>query len=72
MIKSRMKRWTGNVAQVESRGIHVLLVGEPSGKRRLGDQDVGEWIILRGILATWDGVVWTSLVWFKIVKWRAL
>jgi hypothetical protein len=30
------------------------------------DQDVGGWIILRGILERWDGVMWTGLVWLRI------
>jgi hypothetical protein len=29
-------------------------------------QDDREWIILRGILARWDGVMWTGLVWLRI------
>jgi hypothetical protein len=27
---------------------------------------MGGWIILRGILEMWDGVVWTGLVWLRI------
>jgi hypothetical protein len=30
------------------------------------DQDVGGWIILGSILESWDGVMWTGLVWLRI------
>jgi hypothetical protein len=41
-------------------------VGKPEGKRPLGRHGVGGWIILRGILERWDGVMWTGLVWLRI------
>jgi hypothetical protein len=40
--------------------------GKPEGKRPLGRQDVGGWIILRRILERWDGAMWTGLVWLRI------
>ena len=37
VIKSRRMRWAGHVARVEEgRGVHVILVGKPEGKRPLG------------------------------------
>jgi hypothetical protein len=50
----------------EKRNAYRLLVGKPEGKRPLGRQDVGGWIILGCILERWDGVVWTGLVWLRI------
>jgi hypothetical protein len=34
----------------ENMNMYRLLVGKPEGKRPLGDQDVGGWIILGWIL----------------------
>jgi hypothetical protein len=34
---------------------------------RLKDQDVGGLTILGWILERWDGVMWTGLVWLRIV-----
>jgi hypothetical protein len=34
----------------EKRNAYMLLVGKPEGKRPLGRQNVGAWIILRYIL----------------------
>jgi hypothetical protein len=52
----------------EERNAYRLLVGKPEGKRPLGRQDVGEWIILLlgWILERWDGVMWTGLIWLRI------
>jgi hypothetical protein len=50
----------------EKRNAYRLLVGKPEGKRPLRNQDVGGWIILRGILERWDGVMWTGLFWLRI------
>jgi hypothetical protein len=37
MIKSRMMRWEGHVAQMlEKRNAYRILVGKPEGKRPLG------------------------------------
>jgi hypothetical protein len=37
MIKSRRMRWAGHVARMgEKRGIYIILVGKPEGKRPLG------------------------------------
>jgi hypothetical protein len=51
MIKSRRMKWPGNVARMEAkRNAYRILVGMPEGKRPLGRQDVGGWIILTWIL----------------------
>jgi hypothetical protein len=37
VIKSRRMSWVGHVARMrESRGVYMVLVGEPEGKRPLG------------------------------------
>jgi hypothetical protein len=37
VIKSRRMRWTGHVARMgEMRGVYMVLVGKPEGKRPLG------------------------------------
>ena len=37
VIKSRRMRWAGNVGRMgEGRGVHMILVGKPEGKRPLG------------------------------------
>jgi hypothetical protein len=51
MMTSRRMRWAGHVARMgEKRNTYRLLMGKPEGKRPLGNQDVGGWIILRLIL----------------------
>jgi hypothetical protein len=41
----------GDIARMGEKGnAYRLLVRKPEGKRPLGDQDVGVWIILRWIL----------------------
>ena len=37
VVKSRRMRWAGHVARMgEDRGVHMVLVGKPEGKRPLG------------------------------------
>jgi hypothetical protein len=37
VIKSRRMRWAGPVARMEEgRGVHMVLVGKPEGKRPMG------------------------------------
>jgi hypothetical protein len=36
MNKSSRMRWAGNIAGMERRGTHNLVVGKPEGKRPLG------------------------------------
>jgi hypothetical protein len=46
-----MMRWAGYVARMgEKRNVYRLLVGKPEGRRPLGRQAVGSWIILGWIL----------------------
>jgi hypothetical protein len=61
MIKSRRMRFAGHVAQMgEKRNTYRLLIGKPEGKRPLGRP--------RWILKSWDGVVWTGLIWLRIQR----
>jgi hypothetical protein len=53
-IQTRRMRWAGHVARM---GEKMNALGKPEGKRPLGNQDVGEWIILGWILERWDGVM---------------
>jgi hypothetical protein len=47
MIRSRRMRWVGHVARMgEKTKVYRLLVGKLEGKRPLGNQDIGGWIIL--------------------------
>jgi hypothetical protein len=47
MIKTRRMRWAGHVARMGAkRNAYRILVGNPEGKRSLGDQGVGGWTIL--------------------------
>jgi hypothetical protein len=67
IIRSRRMRWAGHVARMgENRNAYRLLVGKPEGKRPLGRPGRRWWIILRGILERWDGVMWTGLVRLRI------
>jgi hypothetical protein len=37
VVKSRRMRWAGHVERMgEDRGVHIVLVGKPEGKRPLG------------------------------------
>jgi len=37
VVKSRQMRWAGHMARMgEDRGMHMVLVGKPEGKRPLG------------------------------------
>jgi hypothetical protein len=39
VVKSRRMRWASHVARMgERRGIYIILVGKPNGKRTLGRQ----------------------------------
>jgi hypothetical protein len=67
IIKSLKMRWAGHVARMgEKRNAYRLLVGKPEGKRPLGRPRRRWGIILGWILETWDGVMWTGLVWLRI------
>ena len=67
VVKSRRMRWVGHVARMgEGRGVHMVLVGKPEGKRPLGDPDADGRIILRWIFRKWEGVVRTGWSWLRI------
>jgi len=50
----------------ERRGVYMVLVGKPEGKRTLEDPGVGGRIILRWILKQWDVGAWTGSSWLRI------
>jgi hypothetical protein len=50
MIKSRRVRWAGHVARMGEKRNAYRILGNPEGKRPLGNQDVGGWTILKLIL----------------------
>ena len=57
-------RWEGHVAHMEqTRGVYLVLVGGPEGKRPLGDLGVEGRIILRWILRKLDVGLWTGSSW---------
>jgi hypothetical protein len=51
----------------EKRNIYRLLVGKPEGKRPLGRPRRRRVDNIRMILERWDGVMWTGLVWLRII-----
>jgi hypothetical protein len=53
VIKSRRIRWARHVAH--RRGVYIVFVGKPEGKRPLGKTGVDGRIILRWIFRKWDG-----------------
>jgi hypothetical protein len=68
MIKSWRVRWAGHVVCMgERRSTYRILVGKPEGTRPLEDPRLRGRIILKWILERQDGVVWTGLIWFRIV-----
>ena len=55
VIKSRRMRWAGHVARMgEGRGVYRVLVGNPRGRDRWGDQGVDGRIILRWTFRRWE------------------
>jgi hypothetical protein len=49
-----------------------ISVGNPEGRDHSEDKDVGGWIILIWIVGSYDGVVWTRLIWLRIGTSRRL
>jgi hypothetical protein len=50
----------------EKRNAFRFLVGKPEGKRRLG-RSRRRWVDNIKMDLGWDGVMWTGLVWLRIV-----
>ena len=72
-LKSRM-RWAGHVARMgEGRGVHIVLVGKPEGKRPLGRPRL-RWEI--NIKMDLQGVGYRVMEWIELVqdrdRWRML
>jgi hypothetical protein len=73
VIKSRRMRWAGLVALVGDRkGAYRSLVGRPEGRHNLEDRGTDEGIILKWILKSWGGEIWTGLLWLVRDRWPAL
>jgi hypothetical protein len=66
IIKSRRMRWAGQVARMGIRGTLIDYWWENQRERDPGRQDVGGCVKLGWILESWDGVMWTGLVWLRI------
>jgi hypothetical protein len=61
VVKSRRMRWAGHVARMgEERGVHMVLVGKPEGKRPLG-RPRRRWMFRK-----LEGVVGTGWSWLRI------
>jgi hypothetical protein len=50
----------------EGRGVYMVLVGNPEGKKQLGRPGVGGRIILKRIFRKWYVGVWAGLRWVRI------
>jgi hypothetical protein len=67
IIKSRRIDLAGHVARMGEKRKLIDYWWESQRERDHWEgQDVGGWIILRGILERLDGVMWTGLVWLRI------
>jgi hypothetical protein len=74
MIKSRRKRWAGQVVRMgETRNAYMILVEKPKGKSPLG-RTRRRWVDNIKMDLTeigWDGVDWIELAQDRD-QWRAL
>jgi hypothetical protein len=61
MIKSRRMTWARHVARMGRRGMHMILVGKPEGKRPRR-----RWVDYIKMDLRWDGVIWTGFIWLGI------
>jgi hypothetical protein len=74
MIKSRRKRWTGEVTRMgEKKNAYRILMGKPEGRRPLGRPRC-RWVDIIKIDLTkrgWDGMEWNYLAQVRD-QWNAL
>jgi hypothetical protein len=67
VIKSRRMGWAGYVARmVEGRGVYMVWVGKPEGKRLLGRSrcrwgTIVRWIFKKYGLGLWIGFSWPGI-----------
>jgi hypothetical protein len=67
MIKLRRMRWTGKVARMEGKRMHVGYCLERQKERvHWEEHDVVGWTILKWILERENGMVWIRLIWLWI------
>jgi hypothetical protein len=67
MIKPRRTGWTGGCSKHgDKRNAYRSLVGKPEVKGALEGTRSRGWIIIRWILESYDGMVWTGLIWLRI------
>ena len=74
VIKSRRMRWAGHVARMgDRRGVHMVSMGEPEGKRPLGGSR-RRWTENIKLRSSGSGV--TGMDWIDLAqdrdRWRAL
>ena len=67
VVKSRRMRWAGHVARMgEDRGVHMVLVGKPEGKRSLGTPRRRWEDHIKMDFRKLEGVVGTGWSWLRI------
>jgi hypothetical protein len=60
-------RWAGHVTHIGRREILVVYWWESQEERdHWEDQDVCGWIILKGRVERYEGMVWTGSIWLRI------
>jgi hypothetical protein len=65
-IKSTIIRWAGHLASIgDCRGVYMVLVGKPEGKRPLCRPNLRWEEILRWVCRKWDQGAWTGLIWLR-------
>jgi hypothetical protein len=67
MIKTRRMRWTGHVARMRLKGMHIRYWWEiPKERGDQEDENIGWCTILKRSYERQDGVVWTGSIWLRI------
>jgi hypothetical protein len=62
-------RWTGNITRTGQRGMHVDYWWESQKKRERWDNlNISGRILLKWILEWSNGIIWTGLIWLRIVS----